>query len=178
MKSILFISLLMLSQIAPAQTCRTPATPYTDEVLDFYSRSQLYGEFSNFASFPIFVDELWWPTSEHYYQAYKYETPELREWVRTAPTVEEAAARGRDPSVPKRPDWEQVRDEVMEKAVWDKFTRHACLRNLLLFTGTARIYEHTTNDCYWGDCGDRSGKNKLGKLLEKIRAQLKKQGSR
>ena len=61
----------------------------------------------------------------------------------------------------------------MEKAVWDKFTRYPELKTLLLSTGNARIYEHTKNDCYWADCGDRSGKNKLGLLLEKIRASDK-----
>ncbi|XGC79576.1 NADAR family protein [Bdellovibrio bacteriovorus] len=154
---------------------KTPAVPYQGEVLDFYSTKDAYGEFSNFALFPVFVDDQWWSTSEHYYQAHKYDTPDLIEWVRAAATPYEAAQRGRDKNIPKRADWEQRKDEFMEKAVWDKFSRYPELKELLLSTGNARIYEHTTNDCYWGDCGDRTGKNKLGLLLEKIRESFKEQ---
>lgn len=153
---------------------KTPANPYTEKVLDFYSTKSPYGEFSNFAQFPVYVDNVWWRTSEHYYQAHKYGEDSLREWVREAPTPYEAALRGRDKSLAKIPDWEQRKDEFMEKAVLDKFTRYPELTQLLLSTGEAQIFEHTVNDCYWGDCGDRSGKNKLGLLLMKIRSSLKK----
>ena len=167
---------------SPVTTVAGVTTPsnkvYEGEILDFYSTHEPYGEFSNFARFPVFVDGEWWPTSEHYYQAHKYETSELMKWVQSAPTPMEAASRGRDKSVPKRADWEQRKDEFMEKAVWDKFTRYPELQNLLLSTGSARLYEHTKNDCYWGDCGDRSGKNHLGLLLEKVRESLKTSSSK
>ncbi len=152
---------------------QTVATPYPDSILDFYSTKDPYGEFSNFALFPVFIDNEWWPTSEHYYQAHKYERADLIAWVRAAPTPFEAAQRGRDKNIEKRADWEQRKDEFMEKAVSDKFMRYPELQKLLLSTGDSRIYEHTKNDCYWGDCGDRTGKNKLGLLLEKTRRSLK-----
>lgn len=142
-------------------------------VVDFYSTKEAYGEFSNFAPYPVFLDGRWWPTSEHYYQAHKYEDPERIEWVRAAPTPMEAALRGRNPDIPKRADWEREKDAVMERAVREKFRRHSRPRELLLSTGSARLFEHTANDCDWGDCGDRSGRNKLGRLLEKIREELK-----
>lgn len=151
----------------------TPDTPYKESILDFYSRSKAYGEFSNFALFPITVDGKLWPTSEHYYQAHKYSDPKLQEWVRLGDTPVEAAKRGRDKSKPKRKDWDQVKDGIMEKALVAKFTQHEVLKKLLLATGDSALYEHTKNDCYWGDCGDRSGKNKLGKALMKIRGQLR-----
>lgn len=166
---------LGLSTVSCAHKTATPANASEGgaAVIDFYSAREAYGEFSNFALYPIFLDGQWWPTSEHYYQAHKYEDPRLVEWVRTAPTPKEAAARGRDTLVEKRADWEQKKDEVMEKAVTAKFQRYPELRELLLSTGSAQIYEHTAKDCYWGDCGDRTGKNKLGLLLEKIRGELR-----
>lgn len=151
----------------------TAAIPFEGEILDFYSRSKPYGEFSNFALFPIMVDDQWWPTSEHYYQAEKYLSSELKAWVQSADSPEEAANRGRDPKYPKRPDWDLVKDEVMMKALWDKYHRYPSLKTLLLSTGKARLFEHTTNDCYWGDCGDRSGLNKLGQMLEMVRERLR-----
>ncbi|HRO67227.1 MAG TPA: NADAR family protein [Pseudobdellovibrionaceae bacterium] len=154
-----------------------PSSESAGAVVDFYSAREPYGEFSNFALYPIFLDGQWWPTSEHYYQAHKYEDAKLIEWVRSAPTPKEAAARGRDPTVPKRSDWDLKKDEVMEKAVTEKFRHYPALQELLLSTGSAQIYEHTAKDCYWGDCGDRTGRNKLGLLLEKIRGQLQNRNS-
>jgi len=152
---------------------RTPAIPFEGEILDFYSTKKPYGEFSNFSGFPVYVDGEWWSTSEHYFQAMKYETEELQNWVQFAPTPMEAANRGRNPKFPKRKDWDVVRHVYMEKALLDKYQRHEELRELLLSTGDSFIYEHTKNDCYWGDCGDRSGKNHLGLLLMKVRNSLR-----
>lgn len=151
---------------------KTEPIPYQGKILDFYSTHSAYGEFSNFALYPVFLDGEWWATSEHYYQAHKYDQKDLMEWVKGASTPMEAALRGRDPKKPKRVDWEQTKDSFMEKAVRDKFTRYPELQKLLLSTGDAKIFEHTKNDCYWADCEDRSGKNKLGLLLEKIRGEL------
>jgi len=35
------------------------------------------------------------------------------------------------------------------------------------------LIEHTKKDSYWGDGGNGSGKNKLGKILMKVRYELK-----
>jgi ribA/ribD-fused uncharacterized protein len=147
----------------------TPAVPYQGAVLDFYREEDAYGEFSNFAAFPIFVDGEWWPTSEHYFQTQKYQTEALRDWVHYAPSPMEAANRGRNPKIPKRDDWEDVKDGLMEKALLDKYSRYPNLKKLLILTGHSQIFEHTVNDCYWADCGNRTGKNHLGLLLMKIR---------
>ena len=151
----------------------TPVLTKKVDKVDFYSRRDAFGEFSNFALFPIEIDGVMWPTSEHYYQAYKYNEPELREWVRAAKKPYEAAQRGRDKSKPKRKDWKQAKDAIMEKALVAKFSQYPQLQELLLSTGDAVLYEHTKNDCYWGDCGNRKGKNKLGKALMAIRKRLK-----
>lgn len=152
---------------------KTPADPYPEAELDFYREEDAYGEFSNFSGFPVFVDGQWWSTSEHYYQAQKYESSELQDWVHFAPTPMEAANRGRDRNYPKRDDWDDVKEGFMEKALRDKYTRHADLRALLLSTGNTHIYEHTTNDCDWADCGDRTGGNRLGRLLMRVRDSLR-----
>ncbi len=151
----------------------TPHVDYEEKTLDFYSVKNPFGEFSNFALFPIVLDKLVWPTSEHYYQAHKYSDPILIERVRSATTPYEAALLGRDPKLPKRDDWNEIKDEVMGRAVAAKFEQYIVLQKLLLHTKESLIYEHTKLDCYWGDCGDRSGKNKLGLMLMKIRQESK-----
>jgi N-glycosidase YbiA len=143
------------------------------EVIRFYSVGDDYGEFSNFAPFPITLAKKSWPTSEHYFQAQKFTDPALREKIRKANTPMIAARLGRDRSSPLRRDWESVKVSVMTEAVLAKFTQHQDLRNLLLGTGDALLVEHTSNDDYWGDGGDGSGKNMLGRVLMRVREQLR-----
>ena len=152
----------------------TPIIQKTDTTpVKFYSRKNYYGEFSNFALFPIEVDGKLWGTSEHYYQAHKYDQTKLQEYVRQAGSPEEAAKRGRKKDLPKRTNWKQVKDQIMYKALVAKYTQHKNLKELLLSTGTAPIIEHTERDKYWGDAGDGSGLNKLGKMLVDIRGKIR-----
>ena len=142
-------------------------------VIHFYSVNDKYGEFSNFAAFPITVKRKSWPTSEHYFQGQKFENPAHREEIRKAKTPMIAARLGRDRKKKLRRDWESVKDNVMREAVRAKFTQHEELRVLLLGTGNAKLVEHTANDAYWGDGGDGSGKNMLGQILMEVREQLR-----
>ena len=84
-----------------------------------------------------------------------------------------AARMGRSREHPLRADWEIVKDDVVRTAVRAKFTQHPDLKSLLLATEDAQIVEHTKNDGYWGDAGDGSGKNRLGKILMEIRNELR-----
>ena len=65
-----------------------------------------------------------------------------------------------------RPDWEEIKDDVMHEALISKFNTHPELKEWLLSTGEKHIVEHTINDDYWGDGsnGDEigPGKNMLG----------------
>ena len=141
-------------------------------VIKFYSVSCEFGEFSNFAECPITLGGKRWPTSEHYFQAQKFADPLQREKVRRAKTAMQAARLGRDRKVKIRREWESVKVSVMRDAVWAKLTQHDYLRELLLMTDDSVLVEHTRHDSYWGDGGDGSGKNMLGKILMEIRGEL------
>jgi predicted NAD-dependent protein-ADP-ribosyltransferase YbiA (DUF1768 family) len=54
-----------------------------------------------------------------------------------------------------------------------KFTQNPVLREKLIATGDAELIEHTKRDNVWGDGGDGSGKNELGKILMQVRDELK-----
>jgi N-glycosidase YbiA len=141
--------------------------------IKFYRVSEPYGEFSNFAAFPIKICGKIWPTSEHFFQARKFPDTEYEEAIRRANSPMIAARMGRSRTDPIRKDWEAVKDDVMRQALKAKFTQHPGLRALLLSTGDAPLVEHTRNDKYWGDGGDGSGKNRLGLLLMELRQELK-----
>ncbi len=119
------------------------------------------------------IDGKTWPTTEHNFQAHKHAGEPREEEIRNAPTPTKAARLGRDPSVPIRKDWELVKDDVMRTAVLAKFEQHESLRCLLLSTGISLIVEHTPNDSYWGDGGDGSGRNMLGRSLMEVREAIR-----
>lgn len=146
-------------------------------IINFYSVSDEFGEFSNFAVFPIKLQGKRWPTSEHYFQAQKFQNSAHQEEIRKAKTPMIAARLGRDRKKKLRRDWESVKDHVMRAAVTAKFSQHEELRVMLLATGEAKLVEHTANDSYWGDGGDGSGKNMLGRILMEVREKLREQES-
>lgn len=140
--------------------------------IKFYSVNNEYGEFSNFAPYPIKLKGKIWSTSEHYFQAMKFESQKDQNDVRKAKTPMEAARKGRDRKRKLRRNWEAIKDNIMQDAVYAKFSQHPELGELLLSTGEATLIEHTPNDSYWGDGGDGTGKNMLGKILMEIRKRL------
>lgn len=147
-------------------------------VVRFYSVNDACGDLSNFAEYPISVDGVKWPTSEHYFQAQKMVDPRDREAIRRATSPAEAARKGRDRSKKIRRDWESAKVDVMRRALDAKVRQHPQIQELLLSTGDAKLVEHTENDDYWGDGGDGRGKNMLGRLWMELRDTLRREPAR
>lgn len=144
--------------------------------IKFYSARGDFGEFSNFAPFPFFLDGKEWPTSEHYFQAMKFEQESYQEQIRLAKRACVAAQLGRSRAVPIRPDWESIKVDVMRRAVRSKFQAHGVLRSLLLSTGEEMIIEEAARDDFWGSGPRSDGKNWLGRILMEVREELREQG--
>jgi N-glycosidase YbiA len=140
----------------------------------FYgARQEPHGCFSNFSQHGFVLDDLHWPTVEHYFQAQKFVgTPHL-EKVRQSKSPRVAARLGRSRALPLRSDWEMVKDEVMQQAVLLKFQTHDDIRAILLATENQAIVENSPRDYYWGCGKDGSGQNKLGRILMHVRAILR-----
>ena len=133
----------------------------------------LYGCFSNFSRHSFWLDGDVWPTTEHYFQAQKYKGHPRYAEIRNAETPRIARDLGQDRSIPIRPDWEQVKDDVMRKCVLKKFQVHADIRKILIDTGTEELIEDSPIDAYWGIGHNGDGKNMLGKILVETREYLK-----
>ena len=76
-----------------------------------------------------------------------------------------------------RPDWENVKNEVMRELLMVKFGSGK-LREWLLATGDEKLVEgNTWHDNYWGSCicprCRNRGRNELGKTLMAIRQVLR-----
>jgi ribA/ribD-fused uncharacterized protein len=108
-------------------------------------------------------------STEAAYQAAKTTDPELRKpFIHMNPAQAKRAGR----RLPMRPDWDAVKLQVMEDVLRIKFSV-APFRTWLLNTGDEELVEgNTWGDTFWGVCGG-VGENHLGKLLMKIRAELR-----
>jgi ribA/ribD-fused uncharacterized protein len=141
----------------------------------FYDRDKPYYELTNFyGPAPIVIQGKRWPSVEHFFQAIKFmpAEPLLSERVRALPAPREALQFSREHGAHVRSDWAQIKNDVMLEAVRAKFIQHPHLGLLLAATGTATLVEHTSNDSYWGDGGDGSGRNQLGLTLMRVRSEL------
>src|SRR6516225_3274565 len=141
----------------------------SDEAIYFYSKTTAYYELSNFSPHGFPLDGGFWPTVEHYFQAQKFPAqPAYQEQIRRARSPKDVKALGRSRRVPLRPDWEEVKDEVMRRALRDKFLAHTELATLLLETRERALIENAPSDYYWG-CGQTgTGQNRLGSLLMEL----------
>lgn len=107
-------------------------------------------------------------TNEHRFQSLKTENVNERVRVLMAETAKEAKQLGRKVSL--RPDWEDVKDSIMELTLRIKFEDPE-LRQKLLDTGNEELIEgNNWGDKYWGQVNG-VGENKLGKILMKLRAE-------
>lgn len=128
-----------------------------------------YHFLSNFAASKVELDGQIYRTIEHAYQAAKTTNPEGRRKIREAATPGIAKRLGR--SVYLRPDWEEIKFDIMENLLRQKFTQPD-FKRALLNTGNEELIEgNTWGDQIWGVCKGK-GQNHLGRLLMKVRREL------
>lgn len=144
-------------------------------MIKFCKLKDPFGCFSNFSRHPVYYN-LWnCKTSEHAYQAMKFDGTEYADRIVQVATPREAANLGRDKSFPLRPDWEEIKDQIMYEVVFAKFKQNEEIQEVLLSTGDQEIVEDSTTygDSYWGCGRDGKGRNQLGKTLMKVREELR-----
>lgn len=139
------------------------------ELIEINEFQGKYRFLSNFWLVEVEFEGLVYPSVEHAYQAAKTTHLLGREIIRSQSSPGKAKRVGRE--VPIRPDWEDVKLDIMEELVRDKF-EHEGLRKELLATGNAKLVEgNWWHDTFWGVC-DGEGQNHLGKILMKVRKEL------
>lgn len=133
-----------------------------------------YSFLSNFYGCFIPYMDLTFPTVEHAFQAAKSLDPEVRSRFQYCPSAGDAKRRGK--MIDLRPDWEQVKVDIMTDLVRIKF-QHPELKKKLLDTGYAHLEEGNRHgDRFWGTCAGK-GRNELGKILMKVRDELSHENS-
>jgi len=160
--------------------------------------SNYYGRL-NARDFVLRINNINWPSVEHYFQASKFasaadaasvayvslianaKTPNIAKILAQQKTgggykwrtaLNEPIAASLAAGVRPRPDWDVHRNTVMEEAVAAKFKQNKELQDRLLATGDAPLVEASPRDSYWGAGADGKGQNRLGQILERVRANL------
>lgn len=166
---------------------------YQSDAITFYDAEADNGLFSNYWSIPggMIYRGVRYPTSEHAFQAAKFDymgasersrmyaviisktsTPNKArilalqktgggyKWRTDLNSVIEEYS-----DVPLRPDWEEVKLDVMREILRIKFTSCQACYQALMATDKRQIIEASPRDSYWGWGKDCKGCNHLGSLL-------------
>lgn len=150
--------------------------------IDYFGTGNDAGDYSFLSNFFYYLPSRDWSESrlitvEHRYQAAKTEHMGWKEEILKAKTPTAAKKLGRVATL--RPDWEEVKLTIMEELLREKFYKgfkrdgSVSLKTLLLATEDAELVEgNWWGDKFWG-ISDGEGENHLGKLLMKIRDDLR-----
>jgi len=134
------------------------------------SFSGQYYFLSNFYPAKVVYEGYTYQTVEHAYQASKT-TVVQRVLIQQAENPGHAKRLGHTVSL--RPDFEDTKLTIMLKLVRQKF-KISTLRTFLLRTGNRRLIEgNTWGDQFWGECPVGFGENKLGRILMRVRGEIK-----
>jgi ribA/ribD-fused uncharacterized protein len=131
-----------------------------------------YRIYSNFYMHPVTLkdDGITYPSNEHGYHAMKTLDPAEREYIRSRTTPGQAKRAGQ--RVTLRPDWNEIKLDVMLDLVRQKFNSPG-LKEQLLSTGNDELEEgNGWGDKFWGVCNG-VGENYLGKILMQVRKELR-----
>jgi len=136
-----------------------------------------YGFLSNFYYLQFIHEGHFWPTAEHAYQAAKTRRREWKEKIRETKTPVEARRVGK--RMPIRKDWEKIKLKVIDDILRVKYRHQVSRLSDSSPLGNRRLEGSQWHDDSRGVCncdfrkGCEVGANQFGKLLMKIRDDLK-----
>lgn len=132
-----------------------------------------YRFLSNFYFSSVEFDNVVYPTLEHAYQASKTKSSKWRRRILNLDGPGKAKKFVRNESFPFDKDFPENKLKIMEMLVREKFNSSNNLKELLLETGDCYIEETNEHkDDFWGVYKGK-GENHLGKIIMKIRDELK-----
>jgi N-glycosidase YbiA len=139
-------------------------------MIKFYKTAEPFGCFSNYYKSRFFMYGRWWNWSEAPYQAAKTTVQSEIDEIWQAVKANDTRLLGQ--KVTMRPDWDQIKKQVMKEVCLAKFLQNSDLRKILMDTGTEDLIEDSPVDWYWGCGKDGTGQNMLGKVLMELREEL------
>lgn len=142
-----------------------------------YFYEQEFYVLSNFSAFNLRWKGLVFPTSEHAYQWEKFldvnQGQQIKRFILNAPSAHDAFKIAQEMDAIRRPDWVAVKIKTMTDILRAKVIQHEYVRRKLLETGERELIENSWRDEFWGWGPHQEGKNMLGILWMRIRAELR-----
>jgi len=133
-----------------------------------------YRWLSNFHRCEILYENLIFPTSENAYQGAKIILEERKKFVEITAYDSKKFWREYTPIDKNSEEWDNRKYDVMYNILSYKFSHNEDLKNKLINTGDKYLEEtNHWEDTYWGVDYKLGGENNLGKILMKIRSELK-----
>lgn len=140
----------------------------------FFYEQQFY-VLSNFSAFCLDWDGKRFMTSEAAYHYEKFNAhPEIQQEILEAPSAHESLQIARRNHDKIRPDWEQIKTQVMRGIISQKAAQHEYVRRQLLLTGDRELIEDSWRDGFWGWGPDKDGMNILGRLWMDVREEIRR----
>lgn len=145
----------------------------TDTHVFFYEQD--FYVLSNFSAFAIHWDGWRFDTSEaaYHYEKFKTASPLIAMSIRDAASAHEAFKIAETNKAYRRPDWDDVKVEIMHDILLAKVRQHEYVERKLLATGDRTLVEDSWRDEFWGEGPYKNGKNMLGKLWMEIREEIR-----
>ena len=146
-----------------------------------YFYEQDFYVLSNFSAFTLYwddVENMRFDTSEAAYHWEKFPGhDDIRAAIINAPSAHEAFKVAERNKAHRRPDWDDVKVDVMRRILRAKVEQHEYVRRKLLATGDRILVEDSWRDNFWGWGPNRDGQNLLGKLWMEVRDELRAQAA-
>lgn len=127
----------------------------------------------NFSAHAIELDGIVYPTAEHAFHAMKFDDTVLRKQIIACPSPIEAFKLGKKLKPHRRPDWDEIKVDTLAHIIRSKANQNIDVKEVLLSSGDEEIVEINPNDDFWGSGKDGNGQNHTGKILMKIRDELR-----
>lgn len=147
-----------------------------DQEVWFSSRSELLREFSNFYLVCFMLDGEKWNCVEQYYQCAKFQRdsePYIRIKAQERPGAMKGLADHYATQI--RTDWNDVKMDVMRKALHAKFSQNPQLMTLYKQFAERTLIHEARRDPFWGMNRNRIGENHLGKMIKAVCDELLQQ---
>lgn len=129
-----------------------------------------YSFLSNFYNSPVEYQGITYRNNEAAFQSAKSLNLDIR---KTFSNLDPSQAKRKGRHIALRPDWENVKFDIMYEICKAKFSQNKTLKDKLLNTRNEYLEEgNTWGDKIWGTINGE-GQNNLGKILMRVREELK-----
>lgn len=129
-----------------------------------------YNFLSNFYNSPVEYQGITYRNNEAAFQSAKSLNLDIR---KTFSNLDPSQAKRKGRHIALRPDWENVKFDIMYEICKAKFSQNKTLKDKLLNTRNEYLEEgNTWGDKIWGTINGE-GQNNLGKILMRVREELK-----